>query len=92
MASEGEVEEEGPAGEDGKGVEVDGEDMGEGEGALDGDAEDAGESFCRGGMSLAARSSGLEPNSELGVGEAIMAVEATSSSTDGVTSAKEGEQ
>ena len=65
MASEGEVEEEGPAGEDGEGEKVDGEeDVGEGEGTLDGDAEDAGESFHRGGVSLADRSSGLEPTSE----------------------------
>ena len=87
MASEGEVEEEGPAGLDGEGEE----DVGEGEGALDGEAEDAGESQRRGGVSLA-RSSGLEPTSELGVGEAIVAVEATSSSTDRVTSATDGEQ
>ena len=84
MASEGEVEEEGPAGEDGEGEE----DVGEGEGALDGDAEDTGESLRRGGVSLA-RSSGLEPTLELGVGEAVVAVEAT---TDGVISATDGEQ
>ena len=90
--SEGEVEEEGPAGEDGEGEEADGEeDVGEGEGALDDEAEDAGESHRRGGVSLA-QSSGLELTSELGVGEAVVAVEATSSSTDGVTSATDGEQ